>query len=120
MGSTDGNKRALRVRTLATAVPTDPHRPKPWDVRNVSLTGAFIETTSAIPVGTELDVSLVFGPTVIHTRAKVVRVQEPSWELPAGVGVEFKAFRGDAETFLESYISASVEGKETPPDDASS
>ena len=116
MGSTSGGTRAPRVRTLATAVPDDPQKQKPWNIRNVSVSGAFIETTSGIPVGTEFDAALVFGAMVVHIRAKVVRVQEPSWELPAGIGIEFTNFLGDAETFLKSYIDATANAVESSQD----
>jgi CheY-like chemotaxis protein len=106
---------ARRVRSLGYAVLIDPnHRggstPRAshlaWDIRNVSLTGAFLETKAPLPLSTELHLDLAFEQAVGHVKAEVVRVQEPSWEFVAGVGVAFTEFGVDTREQLADYIAS--------------
>ena len=75
-----------------------------WDVRDVSISGAFLETKGPVPVGTELEMCLVFGAAMAHVKARVTRVQEPSWAHVGGVGVRFVKFYEGARELLESYL----------------
>ncbi len=104
MGKAENVARRVRLRTLGRAIREDPIAESAWSIRDVSSTGAFLETRAPIAVGAELE--LVFGTAVIHVTARVVRVQEPAWGQVGGVGVEFMRFGGDSQKFLESYIAA--------------
>jgi len=75
-----------------------------WDIGNVSVTGAFLETKGPIPVNTELNLALDFGWGVGHVKAEVVRVQQPSWEASGGVGVVFKEFGPGTQQLLSDCI----------------
>lgn len=75
-----------------------------WYIRDVGVTGAFLETESPLPIGTRLDLALDVGGSRIMVTAKVVRVQEPAWGNPGGVGVQFIAFGTDAQSHLARYI----------------
>lgn len=106
--------RRVRRRSLGHAHLSDPRRLDSqlvWDIRDVSVTGAFLETTGPVPVGTELELALVFGPALARVRARVVRVQEPTWEDAGGVGVEFTEFYEGSRDLLEGYI-AEADGSE--------
>ena len=106
MGEGSNVARRVRRRTLGRAIREDPVAESAWSIRDVSISGAFLETNAPIPVGSELELALVFGTAVIHVTAQVIRIQEPGWGQVGGVGIEFTRFRGDAEQFLESYIAA--------------
>jgi hypothetical protein len=98
--------RRVRRRTLGRAIREDPGAGSAWCIRDVSISGAFLETNAPIPIGSELELALVFGTAVIHVTARVIRIQQPDWGQVGGVGVEFTRFRGDSQQFLESYIAA--------------
>lgn len=107
-----------RVRSLGHAVLVDPnHRsgsaPRAshlaWDIRDVSLTGAFLETHAPLPLNTELYLELALERAIGNVRADVVRIQEPSWESVAGVGVAFTEFGIDTRERLADYIAEAAE-----------
>ena len=108
--------RRIRRRTLGTAFRTDPRRQVDsrreqfdelaWVVRDISLSGAFLETTRPVAVGGEFDLTLVFGAAMVHVSVEVIRLQEPDWGRSGGIGVIFKGFGSGAQQFLESYIAA--------------
>ncbi len=106
MGEAPNIARRVRRRTLGRAIREDPIAESAWSIRDVSITGAFLETSAPLPVGSELELALVFGTAVIHVTARVIRVQEPAWGQVGGVGIEFTRLRGDSQQFLESYIAA--------------
>ncbi len=106
MGEESNVARRVRRRTLGRAIRDDPMAESAWGIRDVSITGAFLETHAPIPVGSELELALVFGTAVIHVTARVVRVQEPACGQVGGVGIEFTRFRVESQHFLESYIAA--------------
>ncbi len=99
--------RRIRRRTLGRAVREDPSGEFGWSIRDLSMTGAFLETKGPIEIGTEFDLSLIFGGAVIHVTARVVRIQEPSWHHVGGAGFEFVHLSEDAKVLLESYIEVS-------------
>lgn len=82
-----------RSRCYGTASLIDPDSGQPgpllWDLYDVSPGGAFLETKGPIPVGCELHLALCMSGLEAHARARVVRIQEPSWMDVAGVGVRF-------------------------------
>jgi len=75
-----------------------------WFLRDVGETGAFLETESAIPIGTVLELELQMGEAKVLVSAKVVRVQEPAWGNPAGIGIQFTDFGADAQLQLAQYV----------------
>jgi CheY-like chemotaxis protein len=63
-----------------------------WYLRDVSSTGAFVETEAPLPLGSRLELSLDIDGQPVRVSAEVVRVQEPGWGRPGGVGVRFVDF----------------------------
>ena len=91
------------------ADPTDPRRYlMSWDLYDVSLSGAFIETRGPLLLGTELQLEIIFGKAVIPVRAEVVRVQEPSWMHVGGVGVRFLDLDAQSHKLLGAFVNQSV------------
>lgn len=62
-----------------------------FGIHDISSSGALIDTTGPLPVGTELEFEIVHREDegVIRVRGTVVRVQEPSWVNPGGAAVRF-------------------------------
>jgi DNA-binding response OmpR family regulator len=110
---------ARRVRSLGQALLIDPGDSASgrngvshlaWDIRNVSLTGAFLETKAPLPVNTEFHLALALGSATGRVRAEVVRVQEPSWRCVGGVGIVFNEFGNGTEQLLSDYIAENMRG----------
>lgn len=108
---------ARRVRIAGTAILIEPDESATrtdvdshlaWDIGNVSVTGAFLETKGPIPVHTELRLALDLGLGVGHVKAEVVRVQQPSWEASGGVGVVFKEFGPGTQQLLADCIDLAI------------
>ena len=72
-----------------------------WDIYNLSPSGAFLETKGPVPVGTVLDLRLELGAQRGQVRARVVRVQHPSWIDVGGVGVVFEDVDEGARAILD-------------------
>ncbi len=79
-----------------------------WAIRNVSASGAFLETKARIPVNTKLPLTLALGSAKSRVVAEVVRVQEPSWRCVGGVGVVFREFGDDTAKMLADYIDQAM------------
>jgi CheY-like chemotaxis protein len=110
---------ARRVRSLGRALLIDPSDPEAgrngvshlaWEIRNLSLTGAFLETKAPLPISTELHLALVLGSATGRVKAQVVRVQEPSWRCVGGVGIIFNDFDNGTEQLLSDYIAEAMRG----------
>jgi len=88
---------------------------------NLSVSGAFLQSTFFLPIGTELDVrfKLNDGKEEISARAEVVREERPdaSGRGRSGMGIRFLEFDGQSEValarvflgarlrnFVESYL----------------
>ena len=108
---------AQRVRSLGRALLVDPGDPEAgrngvshlaWDIRNVSLTGAFLETKAPLPISTEFHLALALGSATGRVKAQVVRVQEPSWRCVGGVGIVFSDFGNGTEQLLSDYIAGAM------------
>ena len=105
-----GERRSIhprwRCNGCATLVEPDSGRPGPlrWDVYNISPRGAFLETKGPIPLGSEIGLLLELAGRKALVRARVVRVQEPSWLEIAGVGVAFLDLDDEAEAAIEAAI----------------
>lgn len=76
-----------------------------WDIHDISATGAFLETRGPVRPGRELNLGIVLDGQMLRVQARVVRLQEPSWEHVAGVGVAFLEFEPAARAELETYIA---------------
>lgn len=77
-----------------------------WHARDISASGAFLETDSPIPLGSKVGMSLEIGGATIHVTATVERTQEPSWGRAAGIGVMFTDLEpADRET-IEAYFGS--------------
>ena len=79
-----------------------------WDIHDLSITGAFLETKMPFPVGKELDLMIVVQDRPLRVCGRVVRVQEPSWDHVAGVGVAFSSFEEGHEAALSRFIESRV------------
>jgi CheY-like chemotaxis protein len=75
-----------------------------WDVYNISPGGALLETKGPLPVGTELELLLDLRGRQVRVRARVARVQAPSWLEVGGVGVEFLDPCADAAAVIRRVI----------------
>jgi CheY-like chemotaxis protein len=80
--------------------------PLTWDVYNICPSGAFLESKGPIPLGSEIGLLLEVPGGKATLRARVVRVQEPSWLEVGGIGVEFI----DADPQAEAVIANAIEG----------
>ena len=79
-----------------------------WDLYDISTSGAFIETRGPLLIGSELHLEIIFGKESVRTRARVVRVQEPSWMHVGGVGVIFTEIDAVSRRVLEDFVHQSV------------
>lgn len=85
---------------------------------NVSVGGAFLESTFFLPLDTEFRVrfSLESGRAPVEARARVVREQRaPQGEEASGFGIRFEEFYGQTEVslarlFLDTRLRAFAEG----------
>jgi CheY-like chemotaxis protein len=84
--------------------PDDESAPLAFEIHDLSVSGAFLETQGPVPVGTEIQLALVLGGETLDVRARVVRIQEPSWANVAGVGVRFDELPDAARRSLEARI----------------
>jgi len=116
---TEGKRTAaprVRRRPLGRAFVTasagaDEAAPSPraetvWDIRDMSTSGAFLETHGPIEVGAVLDLCLDFGRSQAHVQAQAVRVQLPDWGLAGGVGIAFRDFDTGSRERLLSHLAA--------------
>jgi hypothetical protein len=70
---------------------------------NVSVSGAFLESTFFLPVDTELRVrfALEEGAAPVEARARIMREERPrTEEEPSGFGIRFEEFFGQTEVSL--------------------
>ncbi|HLL05593.1 MAG TPA: PilZ domain-containing protein [Myxococcaceae bacterium] len=70
--------------------------------QNVSVSGAFLESTFFMPMGTELNVrfSLEEGAEPVLARAQIVREERAGPEGRSGFGIRFMEFSGQTEVSL--------------------
>lgn len=73
--------------------------------RDVSTTGAFLETEAPLPIGSRVDLVLDIAGATVRVTGRVVRVQEPSWGLTGGVGVAFLDAEPTAATALDAFVA---------------
>lgn len=86
---------------------------------NVSVSGAFLNSTFFLPLGTELHLRFLLADNKeeVNARAEVVRDEhlDPSGKGRSGMGVRFLAFEGQSEValarvFLAPRLKSFVEG----------
>jgi CheY-like chemotaxis protein len=75
-----------------------------WIVDDMSVSGAFIKTDGPFPVGEVLELEIDSDVAPIRVRAVVVRVQEPSWLYPGGIGVRFEELDEQLRDSLHATI----------------
>jgi hypothetical protein len=74
-------------------------------VTNISRSGAFVKTSTPLPVGTEVDLRftvVIGGIETIEGIGEVVRVETD----PAGMGVVFKELSGYSAQLIEKLLTA--------------
>ena len=74
-------------------------------VTNISRSGAFVKTSTPLPVGTEVDLRFTVvmdGIETIEGIGEVVRVETD----PAGMGVVFKQLSGYSAKLIEKLLTA--------------
>ena len=108
---------ACRVRSLGQALLIDPSEVGKsrrgishltWGIRNLSVTGAFLETKAPLPISTDLYLALALGSARGDVPAEVVRVQEPAWRCVGGVGVVFREFGDGARELIVDYVARAM------------
>jgi CheY-like chemotaxis protein len=92
------------VGTALLIEPAAHHAPLAFEIHDLSVSGAFLETEGPVPVGTELLLALVLDGETLEVKARVVRVQEPSWANAAGVGVRFEELPDAMRRTLDAHI----------------
>lgn len=79
-----------------------------WPIRDLSASGAFLDTTGPMAVGESLNLRLLVGGEEICAGAQVVRVQEPGWGQVGGVGVEFTNLEAGEKGLLQRALHRSA------------
>lgn len=77
-----------------------------FEIHDLSISGAFLATQGPIPVGTQVRLALMLGEERLEVKARVVRIQEPSWANVAGVGVRFDELPETARRRLAARIES--------------
>lgn len=85
--------RDSRHCTLAKAWIVDPERRERLvclGIHDISTTGALLDSTGPLPVGTKLEFEIVYSEgEAIRAKGTVVRVQQPSWLDAGGAAIHF-------------------------------
>jgi CheY-like chemotaxis protein len=77
-----------------------------FEIRDLSVSGAFLATLGPVPLATELQLALLLDGESLDVKARVVRIQEPSWANEAGVGVRFDGLPDAARRWLAARIES--------------
>jgi CheY-like chemotaxis protein len=72
---------------------------------DLSRTGAFLATPGPLELGAKLELALGDPAAPVRVVATVVRVQEPTWQDPSGVGVRFEAVEESSREAFERLVS---------------
>ncbi|MGH9863056.1 MAG: PilZ domain-containing protein [Candidatus Acidiferrales bacterium] len=88
------------------------HTGTTWRMRDLSLSGVFLEDTEPLPVGSQLLLELRLGSETLHCSA-VVRRMVPQ----AGMGIQFENLSVSARSRLERHLNqlAKEPGNSAPP-----
>jgi CheY-like chemotaxis protein len=79
-------------------------------IHDLSSSGAFLGSPAPIDVGTSLNLRLEIPGTVLYLHARIVRLQEPGWGSPGGVGVVFQDVPSATQRRLDDYVSERLLG----------
>ncbi len=82
-----------------------------WEVLDLSVTGAFLATRAALPIGTNLLLRLPLHEAAVIVTAEVVRVQPPSWANVGGVGVTFRGTSAEAYSALDRFVQSALSNR---------
>ncbi len=77
-----------------------------WKLKDISESGAFIETRGPVEPNTELHLLIEAGEDQLRAIASVVRIQEPSWNVVGGIGVQFSSMDEDSQSRLNQWIES--------------
>lgn len=77
-----------------------------WQLKNISESGAFIETRGPVEPDTELHLLIEAGGDQLRATVSVVRVQEPSWNVAGGIGVQFSTMDKSSCSRLRQWIES--------------
>jgi CheY-like chemotaxis protein len=72
---------------------------------DLSRSGAFLATPGPLALGAKLELALGDPAAPVRVAATVVRVQEPGWQDPSGVGVRFDAVEESSREAFERLLS---------------
>jgi hypothetical protein len=99
--------RRRRRRSLGIAQTGPLHGHK---IVDISVSGALLETTGEIAVGTPIDLDLYLdGGVAARVAARVVRLQQPAWGRVGGIGVEFTEYQEGSRAAIERYVRTGPE-----------
>lgn len=101
-GQRTAPRRALRAEALVRN-PESSDSSVPFDLDEVSATGAFVMTDLLLPVGAQVEVTFALPreSASITACGRVVRVEERGGR--PGIGLEFERMAADARTKLRAY-----------------
>ena len=85
-----------------------------WAVKDLCEEGAFVLTDGPLQVGTRLEVSLEIAGAELPATIEVVRVQQPDWGQPGGVGVKIEGLDPEARDRLALYLATRHLSKSLP------
>ncbi len=77
-----------------------------WQLKNISESGAFIETRGPVEPETELHLLIEDGSDRFTANVYVVRIQEPSWNVAGGIGVHFSSMDESSRSRLNHWIES--------------
>jgi hypothetical protein len=83
-------------------------------LRDVSRTGALLETNGPLPLGARLEMEIRFNQTRGRARGTVVRVQKPSWLSVGGVAVRFESMNAGLAAALDELLADPGDPDDTP------
>lgn len=85
-----------------------------WTVKDISEGGAFVLTDGPLDLGTRLEVILEIDGVKLPAMIEVVRVQEPGWSQPGGVGVRLEGLDADSKDRLALHLATRHFSKRRP------
>lgn len=102
----------LRTEPVGHAIVTDPtcrgEAQLRWPIDDVGRSGAFLRSGGPVDLGTELELELEIHSLHGRAKARVERVQEPSWKQAGGIGVRFVHLDPSASSLLDRLLLAQI------------
>ncbi len=114
MAKEERQKRATRVNAHDWVGYVSDHRVCVTAYGNVSMTGAFVETTTPDSIGTRAELELFLGAESMSIPVEVARINLFSCERQRGLGMglRFESLSAEAENFLKIYIEYAKEQRD--------